>query len=191
MTKEVALKCQCGAIKGRVDVVSGSFFHVHCLCADCQQFACHLNNQDKILDQHGGSELFQTYPALIHITEGQEHIGCVQLNDKGLYRWHSTCCNMPLANTMQSANVPFAGMSVKLMQFTNEQEKLNTLGPVSLKAFGKDAIGAMPADTHPKFPLTYMPKIILFMIKGMLGKKHTPSPFFNGNKPVVKPTVLS
>lgn len=186
MLNTIALECLCGTVKGKLNVVPGEYFHVHCLCSDCQLFASHLNNKEKILDKYGGSELFQTYPNLISFYEGQAKIACVQLRDKGLYRWHTTCCNMPLANTMKSAKIPFVGLSVKLMKFSNEQEKTKAIGPVLIKAFGKSAIGEMPKDAHAKFPLSYMPKIIAFMLKGMFKKKHTPSPFFNGNAPITK-----
>ncbi|WP_297766553.1 DUF6151 family protein [uncultured Muriicola sp.] len=191
MPEVVNLKCLCGTVKGKINVVTGSFFHVHCLCCDCQSFTSHLNNKEKILDEHGGSELLQTYPAFMEITEGQDKIACVQLRNKGLYRWHTTCCNMPLANTMSSSKVPFVGVSVKLMQFDNEQEKMEILGPVTMKAFGKYSIGEMPKDAHPKFPISYMPKILGFMLKGMFKKKNNPSHFFNGNKPITKVNVLS
>jgi len=191
MSNIVVLECLCGAVKGKLNVDPGSFFHVHCLCCDCQSFASHLNSKEKILDEHGGSELFQTYPAFMEVSEGQDKIGCVQLRDKGLYRWHTTCCNMPLANTMNSSKVPFAGVSVKLMKFANEQEKMKILGPVTMKAFGKYSIGEMPKDAHPKFPISYMPKIIGFMLKGLFRKMNNPSPFFNGKEPIAKVNVLS
>jgi len=187
----VELECLCGVVKGNIKVVHGSFFHVHCLCCDCQKFASHLNNKENILDEHGGSELFQTYPELMKVTEGQDKISAIQLKDKGIYRWHTTCCNMPIANTLSSAKIPFIGVSVKLMKFSNEQEKLNTLGPVTLKAFGKYSIGEMPNDVHSKFPLSFMPKIIGFMLKGIFGKRNSPSPFFNGKETVAKVEVLS
>lgn len=191
MSKIVNLECSCGSVKGQLNVVPGSSFYVHCLCCDCQDFASYLNNQEKILDEHGGTELFQTYPVFLKFTEGQDNIGCVQLRDKGLFRWHTTCCNMPLANTMNSSKIPFVGISVKLMKFSNEQEKSETLGPITMKAFGKYAIGDMPKDAHPKFPISYMPKILFFMVKGLLTKKSNPSPFFNGDSPVTTINTLS
>ena len=191
MSNIVELECLCGTVKGNIKVVPGAFFHVHCLCCDCQKFASHLNNKNNILDVHGGSELFQTYPKLMNITEGQDHIGAVQLQEKGIYRWHTTCCNMPLANTMRSAKIPFIGVSVKLMKFGSEQEKLEALGPVMIKAFGKHSIGEMPKDAHAKFPISFMPKIISFMLKGMLNKMNRPSPFFNGKETIVSVNVLS
>ena len=190
MSTIVDLSCRCGMVKGKLSVVDGSFFHVHCLCCDCQSFASYLNNEENILDEHGGTELFQTYPVHMEITKGQENIGCVQLREKGLYRWHTTCCNMPLANTMNSSKIPFVGVSAKLIQFSDEREKLKVLGPVTMKAFGKYAKGEIPKDTHFKFPLSYMPKIISFMLKGMLGKKNYPSPFFKGGEPIAKAKIL-
>lgn len=190
MNKIVDLSCNCGSVKGTLKIVEGSFFHVLCLCCDCQSFASYLENEDKILDDNGGTELFQTYPSYMEITEGNEFIGCVQLSKNGLYRWHTTCCNMPLANTMISPNIPFVGVSVKLMNFDNNQEKDEVLGPVLMKAFGKYARGPMPADAYNKFPISFLPKIIGFMIKGMLSKKACQSPFFSNGEPVVKAKVL-
>lgn len=190
MSTTVNLKCSCESVKGLLDVVPGSFFHVACLCCDCQRFANHLNSEETILDVHGGTELFQTYPSLMNITEGYDKIACIQLGEKGLYRWHSTCCNMPLGNTMKSAKAPFVGIPAKFMQFTNEEEKTRILGPIIMQTFGKYAIGKMPEDAHPRFPLSFMPKIIWFMLKGAFGRKSAPSPFFKDGNPVSKANVL-
>jgi len=191
MSKIVKLGCLCGAVKGNIKVVPGAFFHVDCLCCDCQRFAAHLNNKENILDEHGGTELFQTYPSFLQVTEGQNKMRGVQLGKKGIYRWHTTCCNMPLANTMNSPKVPFVGVSVKLMKFSSDREKLETLGPVTMKAFGKYSIGEIPSDAHPRFPISFMPKIMGFMLKGMIRKMHSPSPFFNEKETVAEVEVLA
>lgn len=190
MSTNVKLSCQCGKVKGRLEVVSSSSFHVECFCSDCQRFANHLG-QSNILSKHGATELFQTYPAYMNISEGHEHIRCLQLTPKGLFRWHTACCNTPIANTLSTSNMPFVGILVEFMQFGDEQEKLATLGPIVLKAFGKYAIDGMPADAHPRFPLSFMPKILIFMAKGKLTKKDHPSPFFNNDgQPIIPPFVL-
>lgn len=181
--KLVSLECKCGSLNGELKVVSNKkSYHIHCLCSDCQSFATYLQNEDKILDKFGGSELFQTYPAYIKITKGKEN---------SLMRWHTSCCNMPIANTMTSASVPFVGLSVKLMKFSSEEEKLNILGPVILKSFGKSARGTKPLDAYDTFPKSYMLKMLRFMLVGWLGSKNKPSPFFTGNNPVSKPKVLA
>ncbi len=191
MSRTLDLKCACGTVKGTLKVVPGDFFHVQCLCCDCQTYASHLDNKENILDEHGASELFQTYPTNMKITEGQDKIACLQLQEKGIYRWHTTCCNMPLANTLGSSRAPFVGISVKLMQFADEQEKIQVLGPISLKAFGEYAIGDMPVDAHPRFPKSYLLKIAGFMLKGLITGKNKPSPFFKDGKPVCRARVLA
>lgn len=190
MSKIVNLECTCGKVKGTIKVIPKSFFHVHCLCCDCQKFATQLQNGPNILDKFGGSELFQTYPDAMRITQGHENISALQFQKKGLYRWHTKCCNMPIANTMSSAKIPFIGVSVKLMKFENEQDKTDTIGPVIMKAFGRHAIGDKPDDVHAKFPVSFMPKILGFMLKGFIKKKNEPSPFFNEQKPIVKVDTL-
>lgn len=190
MPNIVDLSCQCGAVKGKLNVVKGAFFHVKCYCCDCQQFARYLNTNTMVLDENGGTEIFQTYPAYIEITQGQENIACLQLKEKGLYRWYTTCCNTPFSNTLGSPKIPFVGIPVILMQFRDESEKLNILGPLSLKAFGKYAIGEMPKDAHLTFPLSFMPKMLRFMLKGFVSKKNNPSPFFKDGKPIVRAKVL-
>ncbi|MCV2403600.1 DUF6151 family protein [Marinomonas sp. C2222] len=186
MPTTVSLACSCGEVKGSLKVEASHYFHVSCLCCDCQSFATNLGQAGTILDEHGGTELFQTYPQYLTITEGKEQITCMQLSEKGLFRWHTRCCNTPIGNTMTSANVPFVGIPVTFMKFASEEEKQEALGPVIMKAFGKYAIGDMPADTHPRFPLSFLPKIAHFMMRGFLTKKHSPSPFFLDGQPVVK-----
>lgn len=150
----------------------------------------YLNNEDKILDQHGASALFQTHPAYIKVTEGKENLACLQLKKNSLMRWYTSCCRMPVANTMVSARMPFAGVSVKLMKFSTTEEMQKTLGPVVMKAFGRSARGEGPEDAHDTFPKSFMPRILGFMAKGILLGKHKPSPFFENGKPVVASKVI-
>lgn len=57
------------------------------------------------------------------------------------------------------------------MQFHNEDEKTETLGSITMKTFEKYAIGETPRDTHSKFPISYIPKILGFMLKEMHEKR--------------------
>ncbi|BCE01491.1 DUF6151 family protein [Marinicellulosiphila megalodicopiae] len=186
MSNSVKLECRCGTVKGSLKIVKRSRLHVQCLCCDCQSFAGHLNNKAHILDMHGATDLVQTYPEYMTITQGHDKICAIQQTQGGIFRWSVSCCNMPLANTMTSAKMPFVGVPVSLMKFSNEQEKQDLLGPITMKAFGMYALGTMPDDVHPTFPKSYLPKIMGFMLKGFILRKHTPSPFFAGKEPVVK-----
>lgn len=189
---KVQLECFCGTVKGQLNVPSNKkAFHVHCLCCDCQNFAAFLKNEEKILDDHGGSELFQTHPCYIELTQGKDKLACAQFNEKGLLRWHTSCCNTPVANTMRSPNVPFAGVSTKFMKFASESEKDKTLGPVIMKAFGKYAKGPMPPDAHETFPKSFLPKIIKFMIRGYFASRKKANLFFDKQSPVAIPVTIN
>ncbi|MGQ8364345.1 DUF6151 family protein [Glaciecola sp. 1036] len=186
MSEILPLECACGSVKGELKVVKSDAFHVQCLCCDCQKYATELGTASAVLDAHGASDLFQTYPSYLQITQGQENISCMQLSPKGLFRWHTSCCNMPIANTLRSAKVPFVGISTTFMKFGNGQTKDQCLGPVILKAYGRHAIGNVPEDVHPTFPKTFLPKILWFMLKGKIFAKHQPSVFFPDGHPLVE-----
>lgn len=190
-SRTIKLECSCGEVQGQLNNVDSSkAFHVHCLCDDCQDTAEHLGKADQILDIHGGSELYQTYPAFVKISKGIEKLKAVQVKENGIYRWYASCCNMPVANIMNSPKIPFAGVSVKFMKFDSDQEKQDALGPVIMKAFGKSARGRMPKDAHIKFPISFIPKIIKFMAIGFIRGLNSPTVFYNGNKPVGEVKVL-
>lgn len=195
MSNHVTLECACGQVKGTLQVVPHAYFHANCMCCDCQDFAAYLNNSEGLLDEHGGTELFQTYPCFMKINQGQANIAGVQLKPKGLYRWYTSCCQTPVANTMTSAKIPFIGVAVKLMKFSDDRDgeraKLQMLGPVTLKAFGKYAIGKIPAGAHERFPLFFLPKIMRFMFKGFVSRKYRPSPFFTGKEPIATIKILN
>lgn len=191
-SKNVKLECSCREVQGQLTNIDPSkAFHVHCLCSDCQSVAVYLKNEDKILDAHGGSELYQTYPAYVKITKGIDKLQTVQVKENGIYRWHTSCCKMPIANIMNSHRIPFAGVSVKFMKFDSDQEKLETLGPVIMKAFGKSARGEMPKDAYETFPKSFMFKIMKFMFIGFIKGLSSPSPFYSNKKPIVDAKILN
>lgn len=177
MNTSVALECQCGQVSGHVEVCQKEFFHIKCLCSDCQEFAARLNRENDLLDGHGGTELFQTYPAHVKITQGADKITMMRLSPKGLQRHHTTCCNTPVGNMVDDPKLPFIGIPVTFLKFASDEEKDKVLGPISLMAFGKDAKNGKPSGAADKFPLSAWPKMILFMIKGYFKKKFEPRPY--------------
>ncbi|MEJ2681764.1 MAG: DUF6151 family protein [Gammaproteobacteria bacterium] len=186
MSNRVKLSCSCGTVEGTLDIHTSDSFHVECACCDCQKFASHIQAKG-VLNSYGGTELFQTYPSYFSITKGEEHILCIQLSSKGLLRHYTKCCSTPIGNIMNSSKVPFVGIPVSFMRFESEEHKNKMLGPIIMKAFGKYAKGEKPDDVHERFPLSFMPKILFFMLKGMLLKKHSPSPFFKDGKMISAP----
>ena len=188
---DVKLKCSCGAVQGiAVDISPKNGNRVICCCDDCQNFAAQLGRDSDILDEFGGTDIFQTAQSQIKIETGIEHIRCLKLTRKGLFRWYTDCCNTPIGNTL-TAGFPFVGVVHNFMNMDNNRDSV--LGPVLAHVQTKHARGN---PTYPnsseKFPVSLilrgMRKMLLWKFKGM----NRPSAFFTDNgKAIVKPTVVN
>lgn len=189
MSETVKLSCACGEVEGTLEVHQNDSFHVECLCCDCQNFAKQINNEG-FLKSYGGTEIFQTYPSYVTITKGEDKISSIRLSPKGLLRHYTSCCNTPIGNMMNGSKIPFIGIPVAFMRFESDEQKDKILGPTTGKAFGKYARGPKPDDVHDRFPLSFLPKILFFMFKGLALKKYTPSPYFKNGKPIAEPKIV-
>src|SRR5690606_40539770 len=95
---DIPVSCRCGNVRGKIREVSGrTSAHVICLCDDCQAYVKFLGVTD-VLDDNGGTELTQVGHNQVVIETGREHLGCVRLSAKGMFRWYAQCCNTPIAN---------------------------------------------------------------------------------------------
>lgn len=84
---ELALSCQCGTITGFVEnVTQRSCTRLVCYCSACQAFANELDVADRVLNEHGGTEIIQVAPSRVTFTQGHEHISCLQFSEKGAFR---------------------------------------------------------------------------------------------------------
>ena len=93
MAKDVEVRCRCGEVTGLVTNASPQKVNrVVCYCDDCQAFAHQLGRAD-LLNAQGGSDIVQVAPASLAFMKGQNRIAGVRLTPKGLFRWHTTCCN--------------------------------------------------------------------------------------------------
>jgi len=116
---DISLQCQCGKVRGVARACTGtSGNRVVCCCGDCQAFAEYLQCEEDILDEFGGTEIYQTSQAQVEISSGQDQLKSMRLKRKGLLRWYTGCCNTPVANTM-NAGMPFAGIFLNFMAFEN------------------------------------------------------------------------
>ena len=185
----INLKCSCGKVKGKTkDVSEKSGTRVSCCCDDCQSFAQHLNQESNVLDQYGGTDIFQMPISNIKITEGIEKISCVRLSDKGLYRWHTKCCNTLIGNTM-GAGGPFIGVihSFMVHASTRDEELGKIRGYIQTK-FAKQEVPSELEGSPFKIILRTISKLIVWKLKGL----NKPSVFFDDNgKFLVKPKTLN
>ena len=187
-TTRLEFSCECNKVSGVLLVekkLPGN--HIKCYCVDCQNFQGLLNNPFNKLDPNGGSEVYQTYPALFRIRSGAENISCFKFSEKGIYRWYTSCCHSHIANSLPSSKVAFIGLPVNIFKISPKDLEA-VIGKITLKSFGKYAKPPKPHDAYDTLPKTYIFSIMPFMLKGMLKKMAIPNPLFQANgEPISKP----
>lgn len=188
---DITLKCYCGLVEGvlfNADKNSGT--RAVCCCDDCQAFAEHLTTDTEILDEFGGTEIFQTSQAQVRIHKGVEHLRCLRLTSKGIRRWYTACCGTPVGNTL-SAGLPFVGVLHTFV--SSDVDRDAALGPVRAYVQTRHARGT-PTYSHsaPGFPLGITLRIARKMLIWKLRGWHKPSVFFAPDgRTIVKPEVLT
>ena len=166
---------------------------VVCMCDDCQAYARYLGGAQSVLDEHGGTDIFQATPSQIVLAEGTEHLRCLRLSSKGLLRWYAGCCRTPVVNTVASFRVPFVGIVHSFMDFEGSCTRREALGPVIAYTQARYAVGEPPVGAHPRAPFGLIVRSLRLLARAVLKGAHKPSPFFTlgTGEPVVEPMVLS
>ena len=186
---EIKLKCSCGIVRGKTKRVNDSSgTRIVCCCDDCQSFAQFLNQESSVLDQYGGTDIFQMPISNLKITKGIEQISSVRLSANGMYRWYTKCCNTPIGNSMGSG-VPFIGVIHNFMDnaSTRDQELGKNRGYIQTK-FARQEVPADLKGSFLKIIFRSLSKLIVWKIKGL----NKPSVFFDDNgKPIAEPNVLN
>ncbi|MEM9581283.1 MAG: DUF6151 family protein, partial [Pseudomonadota bacterium] len=128
MSQPLQIACSCGQLQIELQGANADTgTHAMCYCVDCQAFNRALGRAD-IMDEQGGTDLYQSQPHRVNITQGAEHLAVLQLQKKGLYRWYASCCNTPLCNTMGTPKMPFASFMT-----TNFKSGMDQIGPVKFR----------------------------------------------------------
>lgn len=187
----LALKCQCGAVTGSIETSRADPGNrVVCYCDDCQAFARYLGAASRILDEHGGSDIFQISPAHLQILSGLEQLACVRLQPKGLLRWFCACCKTPLGNTLAFRGAAFVGVLTDLIDVADKNAEL---GPVRSRLHGKFASGD-PAQlgAHPTAPVSALFQVAGKLLARRLRGDHRHNPLFHSTgETIVTPSVLT
>ena len=186
------VQCECGKFLAKLKAFPASTpGRLVCYCDDCQFYLRHLKRTD-LLDVNGGTEVIPAYPADVEIVRGQEHLKCTRLTPKGTFRFSTTCCNTPIANTRPGE--PWVGFLRCVYTAGGDAQKLDeVLGSVRSRIMGAYAQGTPPVGTPKKLDLKAVLTVMPFMLKGKLLRKFKPSPFFtaDGVTAITPPYVLS
>ena len=184
----VPLKCQCGAVQGTAtNITPTSGNRVVCCCSDCQAFASYLGGESRILDEFGGTDIFQTTQSQLRISKGQDKLQGMRLSEKGMLRWYTSCCKTPVGNTI-NASMPFVGV---IHSFMDLPDRDTVLGPVRAYVQTQYAIGAPSYPTHhKKYPLGITLRIISKILLWKLRGNQKPSVFFDeSGRPNIAPII--
>lgn len=176
MSQDATLRCRCGELEGRVkDASPASVNRVICYCDDCQAYLHHLGRSD-LLDAHGGTDIVQVAPASLTIHRGAERIAGLRLTPKGVYRFHASCCNTPVGNSV-SASIPLIGIAAH--GFAGSTTTLDDyFGEPIGKIYGKYAVGD-PPEGSTKLNLGLLFRVYSLVFRWRLSGKAWPHPFFD------------
>ncbi len=179
MATDVPLRCQCGKLTGSATALSASAgTRIVCYCGDCQAFAHFLERRD-IMDEWGGTDIFQMAPAHVRIDHDDDALRCVRLSSKGLYRWYCGHCKTAVANTI-GARVPFVGLIHSFIDLDRAGVTLDALlgEPIGWVHVGKASLGGPPHAKRTSM-LPVIARSVRKLGKSLLTGTAKPSPFFD------------
>lgn len=184
----IQLRCRCGKLQGEVDAARVAARAI-CYCKDCQAFARFLKAEDAVLDASGGTEVEAALPAAVRFTGGLEHLACMSLSPKGIYRWYAACCNTPVGNTPRNAAIPYVGL-VRACLDAPLDTLDRQLGRTHMTANRGSAYG--PTSATPVATLLGLARIGGALVKARLSGSYRDNPFFDAaGAPVRTPRVLT
>jgi hypothetical protein len=188
---DIPIKCSCGAFRAQISNVGPRHGNrVVCYCDCCQEFARYLGRADEILDENGGTDIYQASPGRLKILQGQEQLACVHLTDKPTLRWYADCCRTPLGNTINSNKVPFIGLIHSCLDTSGESGGLDQLiGPIRSRVNGSGATGDTSGlKISDKTPLSLYWQFAKLVLGAKMTGAHKKSPLFNPEtgRPVAK-----
>jgi hypothetical protein len=184
----IRLRCRCGKLQGEVDAARDAARAV-CYCKDCQAFARFLKAENAVLDAAGGTEVEAALPAALRFTEGLEHLACMSLSPKGIYRWYASCCNTPIGNTPRDPKMSYVGL-VRTCLDAPDEGLDRALGRARFTANTGSA--TKPVQSTPVGAVLAVARIGMALAKARLGGGWRSNPFFDtAGAPIRAPRVLT
>jgi len=185
------LRCDCGKVKGAATNITPSATNrAVCYCGFCQSYAGFLERKDQVLDELGGTEVFQLSPREISFSEGQGQIDCIKLTEKGALRWFAKCCSTPLVTTGQNLDLPFIAINHFCVETFQEPENRDrALGPIRARVNGQGIEYAQLPKTGRWSIAKMMVHMVVLMLKWKVGGDAKKSPIrTTEGLPIVNPT---
>ena len=184
---DLHVSCACGKIHAVAAIARPTTGHrLVCYCRSCREFATHLGATG-MLDECGGSDLFQMPASALRITAGADHIRALRLKPGGLLRWYAGCCDTPMANTV-SAKFPF----VTLFQATMAPGAEAITGPVRGHVNRRGATAPLPEAAQARSEFGAIARSIRKLLWWKIRGFARPSPLFQEDgTPVREPVIVA
>ena len=181
------LRCRCGTLQGQVDTGRVAARAV-CHCKDCQAFGHFLG--PGTLGAAGGTEVAATLPAAVRFDAGLEHLACMSLGPRGLYRWYASCCRTPVGTTPRDPRTSYLGL-IRACVDASPEEMDQALGPV--KAHVNTESATAPVTPNGLATAGVVAKVGWMLLKARMGGGYRDNPFFDPHtgQPVKTVQVLS
>ncbi len=183
MASPCTLSCQCGKLSAEISPVgTEKGNHLICYCSDCRAYAKHLAQEGRLLDEAGGTQIYQVMANQIKNLKGAEQLAFIQLTEDGVYRWYAKCCNTPVANTLATPQFPLAGIPVANLS------DVDALGPVIAHVGTEEALKPVEDFGGPRVMKRTLKKVAIQKAAGLWKK----TPFFDpkSSQPVTAKTEL-
>lgn len=183
----IRLRCRCGKLQGQLDTARVAARAV-CYCKDCQAFGHFLG--PGALDAAGGTEVAATLPAAVRFDAGLEHLACMSLGPKGLYRWYASCCRTPVGNTPRDPRTSYLGLIRACMDATPEELE-RALGP--LGSHVNTGSATKPVKSSGVATAGVVAKVGMMLLKARLTGRYRDNPLFDPQtgRPVKTVQVLT
>lgn len=188
----IHLRCRCGKLQGELDA-AGVAARAVCYCKDCQAFARFLEREGgpaDVLDAAGGTEVAAATPGALRFTSGLEHLGCMSLSPRGLYRWYASCCATPIGNTPRDPKTHYVGLIRACLDAPAETLD-RQLGRSPCLVQTQSALA--PVKPTPARTAVAVVKIGSMLLRARLDGAWRNNPFFlaGGAAPLRQPRVLT
>jgi hypothetical protein len=185
---DIPLRCRCGQVRGVLHGASTTVGnHLVCYCESCQRFPAHLGAEG-VVDEFGGTDIYQVPIGAIEFTSGTDKIRCLHLTEGGPYRWYAGYCDAPIGNSW-NPSLPFMGVIHTAM----EVDDLDVvIGPVRFDSFREDARTTLPQERSRGWMPMLWVRFIAQMLYWRLSGKAKPNPLFlKSGTPIVKPELVT
>lgn len=183
----ISLRCRCGKLRGTVDSRRVAARAV-CYCRDCQAYGHFLGTG--VLDAAGGTEVAASLPSAVRFEAGLEHLACMSLSPKRLYRWYASCCRTPIGNTPRDPRTAYVGLARACLDLPDDALD-RELGRVTARV--QTATATRKVDTSALGTASVVVKVGAMLLKARLGGGYRDNPFFRPGLagPIKAPQVLS